>query len=401
MKNPIVMAGLLTLFGGLVILPRCVSHSCEDLATCETNGSGGEGGMGTGVSQGGGHPATGGAGGVGGNAGAGGSGGTEPPPWGFAEIQTAWGVTCGAMTDGFVRCWGDNQWGGVGVGSTGGTFDTPHELNLGGVVQVTGSDRACARSSSAVHCWGFGFMNAPSPWGFAGARWVSSSFLKAAFELEHTCVVDSAGSVHCWGDNNNGQLGIPSSTPNASAPVMVAGLTSVDEVAAGFGSTCALAGNSVSCWGGIAGGTHVPTAVSGLSSPTELTMTGSTACVIDGGDVKCWSDVATSPTVVMNGAIDVAAGLDHTCAVDANAEVHCWGANDSGQLGDMTTLASTSPVKVVNLDDVKQVAAGREVTCAVKNDSTGWCWGDNSAGQLGNGTTGGPQTTPTAVVLVP
>lgn len=130
-------------------------------------------------------------------------------------------------------------------------------------------------------------------------------------------------------------------------------------------------------------------------------MTASTACVTDMGEVKCWSDATASPTSVMLDAIDVAAGWDHTCAVDGNGEVYCWGANDSGQLGDMSTLPSNAPVKVVNLDDVKQVSAGQQVTCAVKNDSTGWCWGNNAIGQLGNGTTDGPQTTPTAVVLIP
>ncbi|MEQ9322342.1 MAG: hypothetical protein RIF41_24465, partial [Polyangiaceae bacterium] len=397
MRTAFVMAGLLTTVGGLVLLPRCVSHSCEDLANCDTSGSGGSGGTpgGTGTGQGGTDPATGGAGGTGTGGGDGGSGGSEPPPWGFAEIQTAWGVTCAAMTDGFVRCWGDNQWGGVGVGSTGGTFDTPQDVSLSGVVQVTGSDRACARNASAVHCWGFGFMNAPSPWGFPGARWVSSSFLKASFELEHTCVVDNGGAVHCWGDNNNGQLGIPSSTPNASMPVMVAGLTSVDEVAAGIGSTCARAGSTVSCWGGIAGPTHIPTEVMGLSSPTELTMTGSTACVVDANQVKCWDDVTASPTTVMIDAIDVAAGWDHTCAVDTGGDVHCWGLNDHGQLGNASTLASDTPVQVAGLDDVKQVSAGRYSSCAVKNDSTGWCWGNNAVGQLGNGTADSPQTTPT------
>jgi len=402
MRTQRSMALLIAAAGGLVLLPRCVSHDCEDLATCDVPGTGGTGvAAGPGGAGQGGDPGTGGAGGTGGVGGAGGSGGGRPPPWGFAEIRTAWGVTCGAMTDGFVRCWGDNQWGGVGVGTTGGTFDTPQEVNLSGVVQVTGSDRACTRNSSAVHCWGFGFMNAPTSWGFAGARWVSSSFLKASFELEHTCVVDSAGAVHCWGDNNSGQLGIPSSTPSASMPVMVSGVSSVDEVAAGTGSTCARAGNSVSCWGTIAGSTHTPTAVMGLSAPTELTMTGSTACVIDTGEVKCWSDLTSAPTVVMIDAVDVAAGWDHTCAVDGNGEVYCWGANDSGQLGNMSTLPSDTPVKVVNLDDVKQVSAGRAVSCAVKNDSTGWCWGDNAVGQLGNGTTDSPQTMPSAVVLIP
>jgi alpha-tubulin suppressor-like RCC1 family protein len=70
----------------------------------------------------------------------------------------------------------------------------------------------------------------------------------------------------------------------------------------------------------------------------------------------------------------------------ANSVV-AWGTNETGQLGDGTTLGSNVPVPVAGLKDVTSVDAGFEHSLALMSDGTVMAWGDNSAGELGDGTT--------------
>ncbi|NJK43850.1 MAG: hypothetical protein HC933_05790 [Pleurocapsa sp. SU_196_0] len=91
---------------------------------------------------------------------------------------------------------------------------------------------------------------------------------------------------------------------------------------------------------------------------------------------------------VVNPVVQLAAGSQHTCALFANGEVRCWGANGSGQLGIDSTVAvndakNTSPVLLGQ--PAKQITAGGTHNCALLVDGTVKCWGNNDSGQLGYG----------------
>jgi alpha-tubulin suppressor-like RCC1 family protein len=93
----------------------------------------------------------------------------------------------------------------------------------------------------------------------------------------------------------------------------------------------------------------------------------------------------------------IAAGGEHTCMAQSGA-VECWGANDSGQLGDGTETMRLTPAPVVGLAaGVEALTAGRFHTCALLTGGTVSCWGDNRFGQLGDGT-GVDRSRPTPVV---
>lgn len=124
-----------------------------------------------------------------------------------------------------------------------------------------------------------------------------------------------------------------------------------------------------------------------------------TCGAVESGEVVCWgyngagqlgngevSKTEFGPTYVegVETAVDVTAGLEHTCARLSEGGIRCWGANDQGQLGDDSFADSPTPVEVAGVDDTRDVSAGGDHTCAVVNDTGNvWCWGANDRYQAG------------------
>jgi alpha-tubulin suppressor-like RCC1 family protein len=91
------------------------------------------------------------------------------------------------------------------------------------------------------------------------------------------------------------------------------------------------------------------------------------------------------------------AGYAHTCGVTVGYVAFCWGDNHGGQLGDSTTTERVVPVRVrAGTLRFLRVTAGEFHTCGVTRENRAYCWGDNTSGQLGDGTTT-RHTTPVAV----
>lgn len=91
----------------------------------------------------------------------------------------------------------------------------------------------------------------------------------------------------------------------------------------------------------------------------------------------------------LDGAIALALGRTHSCAILADQSVRCWGNNDSGQLGRLPGVigASGTPLQVDLLGKkAKSIASGAKHTCVLTTDATVLCWGSNDKGQLGRST---------------
>lgn len=237
--------------------------------------------------------------------------------------------------------------------------------------------------------------------------------MKIAAGASHTCAHVDGKEAQCWGFNSDGQLG-NNSTIDRSVPARVYDLpTNLVAITAHGNHTCALtATGGVKCWGsnfagelGVARSANSPTPVDvyGLASGVIAITAGAfhTCALTTSGGIKCWgsndygqlgsngatySAVPIDVTGLGSGAIGVAAGDWHTCAVTATGGVKCWGYNHDGQLGDGSVVSSAVPADVAGLaNGVSVVAGGGQHTCALTTSGAVKCWGKNISGALGNG----------------
>jgi alpha-tubulin suppressor-like RCC1 family protein len=329
--------------------------------------------------------------------------------------------SCAITIVGALKCWGLNNRGQLGNGTTTDS-STPVPvtgLTKGVASVVTGSDFTCALTTAGgVKCWGLngygelGVNSRLDSWVPVDVSGLTSGVVAIAAGGNHACAVTSGGGMKCWGGNTEGELG-NNSTSDSLVPTNVARLkTGVRAITAGIMHTCALtASGGVKCWGWNAYGQlgtnsnterHLPTAVFGLSKGIATISAGlyHTCAVTTSGAVKCWgfslgsgqTEDTNIPTDVagLNGGIAaVAGGFWHSCALTVGGGVKCWGANNYGQLGDGGSQASvTQPVDVIGLQSgVVAVASGINHVCALTDGGGVKCWGSNSQGQLGDNST--------------
>ena len=121
--------------------------------------------------------------------------------------------------------------------------------------------------------------------------------------------------------------------------------------------------------------------------PARFAVGGSHICALAGSAVWC-RGTANRGQGSQNPAEPfraLSAGVSHSCGLEANGKAWCWGANESGQLGDASTLDRPSPVEVLTESTFSVLAAGLSPTCGLDGAGAPFCWGRNLNGQLGNG----------------
>ena len=136
-------------------------------------------------------------------------------------------------------------------------------------------------------------------------------------------------------------------------------------------------------------------------------------CAVVSSRLHCWGNndsgelglgdatARNSPTLVEGRWVEVAAGVRHTCARDDLGRVACFGANERGQLGTGDRDARDVPVFVSLPSPAALVATDFAHTCAVLTDATLYCWGKNEEGELGQDDPWPGDQSPDADALTP
>jgi alpha-tubulin suppressor-like RCC1 family protein len=358
---------------------------------------------------------------------------TEAPAAG--KVAAGYVHSCAVTAAGGVRCWGENGDGQLGDGTTTGRSLPVAVRGVGGAGTMTGVKavavgyyHSCALTSAgSVACWGdnnFGQLGVDT----GGADKTSPVLVPGVAKAVaiaaggyHACALTAAGAVVCWGWNNKGQIGNGTAASQAVVPTAVAGLSGANAIAAGGYHSCALlAGGKVACWGlnadgqagkGAASATEPsPVPVKGVSGTGALS--GATAiaagdnhscAILAKGTVACWGDGGYAqlgggsgndqpyPVLVkgaggsgtLSGITGLGLGAYHSCGRTGAGAVVCWGYNGTGQLGDGSRGSRLYPVAVAgSLGKASAVAAGAYHSCAVLADGRLTCWGYRGEGSV-------------------
>ena len=372
-----------------------------------------------------------------------------PPPPGLSPPQPAWRVTqglptapasatisssfhttCVVLDSGEVKCWGDNTLGQLGGKVTENQTVFGNALmdkcldpscpcrNMGGYGGKCGQsekiDATCSTKNFLSSCGAPDFiLNTPRDDSFFnyqharlqhgdmlmpdGRKRRSSSPVSVGLDPRaggavavasgqyHSCAIVADGSVHCWGQNNHGQLGRGFSTPNIdlmsrNCPLFSWKYNGVESLASYY--------SDWQCPQILIGKTpsriHLPAAPPSSRYRHSIN--------VEEGPIH-----APAATLKLSAsgakAVAIAAGSLHTCVILDDGTISCWGNNEHGVLGDGGATAEGAiravPGPTASLGvgrSAVQIAAGGYRTCAILDDGSIVCWGSRIWGAMGDGT---------------
>jgi alpha-tubulin suppressor-like RCC1 family protein len=351
----------------------------------------------------------------------------------FLQVSAGDIHTCGVTTDNRAYCWGQNTHGQLGDGSPLYTRRLKPVAVAGGLrfLEINaGVGHTCGVTTDyRAYCWGHNdrgqlgdgtTTDRPRPVVVGGGR----RFRQVSAGAHHSCGVNPYDVAFCWGTGYYGQLGIGAGY-FSTLPVRVSGGLLWRRVNAGFSHTCgATTSDRGYCWGKPTGARKPVAVAGGLSFRNVLAGSG---YISDAGDPNpdyiltcgvttaqrayCWGvgaigsggNSSGTPAAVDGGRLrSVSPGAFHACGVNPYDVAFCWGENTDGQLGIGAINYATTPVRVAGGLRFHQVSAsgiGRH-TCGETTDHRAYCWGRNNEGQLGDGTTVS-RLKPVAVAAVP
>lgn len=287
-------------------------------------------------------------------------------------VQLAVGPThgCARLSSGRLKCFGANGAGALGDGTREPSLAATADPGVESAIDVAvGTDFTCARVGHESLCWGdnhrgslgLGMM------GEGELRPVVVPLLSGARALSLAgrhglAVVDGEGIVLGWGDDAHGLIGT-SASPKP-VPIKLGALLHVRDLASSSSHACArFDSGTVACWGEnddgqLGDGTTTrrdgPVPVLGVSGAVQIAVGERMSCArLASGGVSCWGanehgQLGDGTTVAhalpqrvpgLSSVVQIGVGGSHACALLEGGEVQCWGGNAHGELGDRTTAS--------------------------------------------------------------
>ena len=263
-----------------------------------------------------------------------------------SAVAAGYGHSCALTDSGGVKCWGKNNYGQLGDGTAYRRLKPVDVVGLtSGIAAISaGYEHTCALTDSGgVKCWGrnnYGQLGDGTtyrrlkPVDVVG---LTSGVAAISAGYDHTCAVTDSGGAKCWGYNGSWASSGMARPSSRLKPVDVVGLTSgTAGISAGFYHTCAVTDTGgAKCWGNNYYGQLGDGTRHGRMKPVDVVGLTSGVAAISAGR------------------------LYHTCALTTAGGVKCWGYNGFGQIGNGTIEDSSSPVDVVGLSSgVAAISAG-------------------------------------------
>ncbi|MFH1173958.1 MAG: hypothetical protein V1725_02400, partial [archaeon] len=342
-------------------------------------------------------------------------------------ITTEYLHSCGIRAnDSRVLCWGDNYNGKLGNGSEVDSYNPILTSDDSKYIHVSvGWLHSCGirANDSRVLCWGSnddGQLGDGTTTRRLNPTLINDSNAYVQISAEgqyHTCGLRNDSRVLCWGRNANGQLGNGSTGSSVLNPMLINDSAEYRSINAGYFHSCGIRANDsrVLCWGrndfgAVGDGTNIdrpnPTLINDTAEYISISASYDYTSGIRVNDsrVMFWgwntngqAGDGTSGNSKLNpiqtsddseyASID--AGNAHVCGIRANdSHVLCWGRNDYGQAGNGSAGANIlTPLAINDTSNYYLVETGNVQTCGIRaNDSHVLCWGYNNNGQLGDGT---------------
>lgn len=297
----------------------------------------------------------------------------------WAHVAVSFHHGCATKTDGRLFCFGNNQFGGLGVG---GGNPNPNLFEVGGTGWkdvAVGEQHSCA--------------------------------------LRDNGVADGGDDLYCWGKNTNPAFGTGGAEGTDLPQQVTAGPTAWKKITAGILQTCGIGIDDRGyCWGrsgfnyalGVGVGDQddrdVPTQISLTASLQDIDHKAYTGCAVTtGGELYCWGSnnflhggdagggSLQVPTKVGTDTDweSVARGETGTCALKTGGDIYCWGGATYGERGDgVANSAQTTAAPQLVGSGYDRVFAGASVAFFGRTDGRTECAGHNQVGQCGLGTVG-------------
>lgn len=288
----------------------------------------------------------------------------------YSQVSAGDAHTCAITTTGVLKCWGKNSSGQLGDSTTTDRL-TSIVIDAGtnySQISASGNVTCGITTANLLKCWGYNGFGAVGDGTIVDKNLPVTidvvTYSSVAVGAMHTCGITTAGLLKCWGLNDSGQLG-DSTTANKVLPTAIDAATTYSKIAVSsftlYHSCGITTAGVLKCWGNNTYG-QLGIGVAGVA-------------------------VAT-PQIVSAGTTfsDISVGYVHSCAVkSATTELFCWGYNFFSQLGDYTSTNRSSPVQGDTGYYYSKVIASNNYTCGLTVDGNLRCWGQNDFGQLGDG----------------